>query len=200
MHRSNHDILLSVILGLVIPSVLFSVFRNSISEKLQENCEKQPTINSTSDKAHNVSVLQEDGTVTIIELDDYLTGVLLREMPVEFEIEALKAQAVVARTYTLRRLDDFSKHNKAVVCMNSDCCQGYYSMNDYLGSGGSTESIKKITDAQKENKSGADYAVVTACENVSNKYRAKVNTEKAKEAAKTKVKGRTAKPKVLGEA
>ena len=42
----------------------------------------------------------------IIELDleDYVVGVLAGEMPISFEEEALKAQAVVARTYALKRV------------------------------------------------------------------------------------------------
>lgn len=38
-----------------------------------------------------------------ISLDDYLFGVLAGEMPLSFEIEALKAQAVASRTYVLSR-------------------------------------------------------------------------------------------------
>ena len=39
-----------------------------------------------------------------LSLQDYLVGVVATEMPASFELEALKAQAVAARTYTLRRL------------------------------------------------------------------------------------------------
>lgn len=38
-------------------------------------------------------------------LNEYLVGVLMGEMPASFELEAMKAQAVAARTYTLRRLE-----------------------------------------------------------------------------------------------
>lgn len=44
------------------------------------------------------------GETCEMTLEDYLTGVLMGEMPASFEPEALKAQAVAARTYTLRRL------------------------------------------------------------------------------------------------
>lgn len=39
-----------------------------------------------------------------LNLEDYVIGVLAGEMPISFEEEALKAQAVVARTYALRRV------------------------------------------------------------------------------------------------
>jgi stage II sporulation protein D len=47
-----------------------------------------------------------DGTVKIIPLEDYLVGVVAAEMPAEFETEALKAQAVAARTYVLKKMGD----------------------------------------------------------------------------------------------
>lgn len=39
-------------------------------------------------------------------LEEYIKGVVAAEMPVSFEKEALKAQAVAARTYALRRLQE----------------------------------------------------------------------------------------------
>ena len=44
------------------------------------------------------------GEETEMTLRDYLVGVVMAEMPAEFQLEALKAQAVAARTYTLSRL------------------------------------------------------------------------------------------------
>lgn len=50
----------------------------------------------------------EKSTIEKIPLEQYLIGVIAGEMPVSYEIEALKAQAVAARTYTLKKL----KNNK----------------------------------------------------------------------------------------
>lgn len=44
----------------------------------------------------------------INNLDEYIIGVLAAEMPVSFEEEALKAQAVAARTYAYRRIDSIN--------------------------------------------------------------------------------------------
>lgn len=51
------------------------------------------------------------GTVERVPLEAYVRGVLAAEMPAEFEMEALKAQAIAARTYIVRRLwlDDRSQ-------------------------------------------------------------------------------------------
>lgn len=44
------------------------------------------------------------GEIMNIELEEYLRGVVAAEMPALYHMEALKAQAVVARTYTLKQL------------------------------------------------------------------------------------------------
>lgn len=44
------------------------------------------------------------GKIDNVPLEDYIVGVLAGEMPVSFEVEALKAQAVAARTYVMKRL------------------------------------------------------------------------------------------------
>ena len=60
-----------------------------------------------------------------IGLEDYLVGVVAGEMPASFESEALKAQAVAARTYTLRRLKSPCGRGGAHICTDSSCCQAY---------------------------------------------------------------------------
>ena len=56
------------------------------------------------DSKREVTVSVE-GTERRMALSDYLCGVLMGEMPGSFPLEALKAQAVAARTYTLQRLE-----------------------------------------------------------------------------------------------
>lgn len=68
-----------------------------------------------------------------IKLDEYLYGVVSAEMPASFEEEALKAQAVVARTYTLYKIvNNDGKHKDADICDNSACCQAWISKEDRL--------------------------------------------------------------------
>lgn len=111
---------------------------------------KQETLaQSTSDKLKeiDISLQMVDGNIKIIPLEDYLVSVVLREMPADFEIEALKAQAVVARTYTLRRLKMGGKHDAAVVCTDSSCCQGYYDREEYISNGGKEDQLIKVVAA-----------------------------------------------------
>ena len=72
-------------------------------------------------------------TIEEIGLDEYLYGVLSAEMPASYEEEALKAQAIVARTYTIYQIkENGGKHGEAHVCDNPSCCQAWISKEDRL--------------------------------------------------------------------
>ncbi len=98
------------------------------------------------ERKRTISVLKEEKIVEML-LDEYLVCVVLKEMPASFSAEALKAQAVVARTYALRHEEKAKKHNPAAVCTNSACCQGYLTEADYLKKGGKQENVDKIKAA-----------------------------------------------------
>jgi len=71
------------------------------------------------------------GQIEEILLDEYLYGVVSAEMPASFEIEALKAQAIVARTYTIYKIQNSGrKHEGASICDDSTCCQAWISKED----------------------------------------------------------------------
>jgi len=53
-----------------------------------------------------------------IDLEDYVRGVLAGEMPISFDIEALKAQAVAARTYGVKRISKTNKYDVVDTVMN----------------------------------------------------------------------------------
>lgn len=86
------------------------------------------------------------GNLQQMGLEEYLVGVVAAEMPASFPEEALKAQAVVARTYTRRRMNA-DKHDGASVCMDPGCCQGYEDPADYLERGGSQRDLDRIRQA-----------------------------------------------------
>ncbi len=76
----------------------------------------------------DVLVLKENGKVDSVPVEQYIAGVVSSEMPSSFDLEALKAQAVAARTYVTSRRDSYnngkSKHPGAHVC-STTCCQVY---------------------------------------------------------------------------
>ena len=61
-----------------------------------------------------------DGDAQEEDFETYLTQVVLSEMPADFATEALKAQAVAARTYTLYKLISGGNHgDTADICTDS---------------------------------------------------------------------------------
>lgn len=75
----------------------------------------------------------ETGQVEQLHLDEYLLGVVSAEMPASYEIEALKAQATVARTYTIYQIkNNGTKHEGANICDSYACCQAWISKDERL--------------------------------------------------------------------
>ena len=66
-----------------------------------------------------------------VPIDTYLCNVVSAEMPADFEKEALKAQAIVARTYTIYKIQN-KKHENADICDDSTCCQAWISKEDRM--------------------------------------------------------------------
>jgi stage II sporulation protein D len=64
-----------------------------------------------------------------MDLEEYIVGVVSAEMPAYYAFEALKAQAVASRTYTLYSMAHGGCHTNpdADVCTNSKCCQAFSS-------------------------------------------------------------------------
>lgn len=74
---------------------------------------------------------KKTGEVEEVDIDEYLCHVVSAEMPADYEIEALKAQAMVARTYTIYQIEN-KKHENADICDDSACCQAWISKEDRL--------------------------------------------------------------------
>lgn len=90
-----------------------------------------------SDRSRTLRVLDGD-TVRELTLDAYLLGVTAAEMPAAFAPEALKAQAVAARTYTLYKLASGGNHgDTADICTDTACCQAYITMENARANWGS---------------------------------------------------------------
>ena len=123
----------------------------------QENLEKEKDTNqsqgydntsqseSTEQEKSNSKTIKllhsATGKVEELNLDEYLYGVVSSEMPASYEIEALKAQAVVARTYTIYQTKkNASKHENADICDNYACCQAWISKEDRFSKWNTEES------------------------------------------------------------
>ena len=91
-------------------------------------------------------------TVQELTLGDYLWGVVAAEMPASFEEEALKAQAVAARTYTVYKLLHPTGAHEADLCSDTGCCQAWISVEDRMEKwGADAETLAaKVTQAVTE--------------------------------------------------
>ena len=85
-----------------------------------------PLVASAGEPApDSITVLTDGGAVTM-DMQEYLVGVVAAEMPASFQEEALKAQAVAARTYAMYCALG-QKHGEAQVCTDYTCCQAWQS-------------------------------------------------------------------------
>ncbi len=100
-------------------------------EVLVPSFHQSPSPVEGADQAIDITLLRNSGEVETLSLDAYLWGVVAAEMPASFPLEALKAQAVAARTYTALRIAN-PKHSNAIVCEDSGCCQAYIDVAERL--------------------------------------------------------------------
>ena len=148
---------MSFVLSILIPGMLFSALPDkSIVKTFPVTNETAPILPQISvevkpdpeEEPVYIPVLQKNGTVEQTELEYYVWGVVLGEMPASFEPEALKAQAVAARTYALRCMED-GVHPENAVCKEHSCCQSYCDPREY---GGSKEYAQKVRLAVQQTR------------------------------------------------
>ncbi|MBP7073721.1 MAG: stage II sporulation protein D [Clostridia bacterium] len=110
----------------VLMILLFAIPLLLVRDKGEESGKKEVP---REDLPIEVYMCDIDEVVTM-NLEDYILGVVAGEMPASFHPEALKAQALAARTYTMLRMRQFggsgcSKHQGAEICTDSTHCQAY---------------------------------------------------------------------------
>ena len=127
---------------------------NVVEDKEANDISPNAILESTYDYKDydTIQLLHQDtGKTEELELDTYLYGVVSAEMPASFEEEALKAQAVVARTYTLYKIvNNDGKHGEADICDDSTCCQAWISKENRFArweENEQEENWKKIVNA-----------------------------------------------------
>lgn len=132
------QIVASILLGLVIPGF---VIRLSLPASKGDPQTQGGTSNGQYEPSEaGIWVLTDNGSTQWMVLEEYLTGVILAEMPTSFEHEALCAQAVVARTYALKRQEG-ERHPRGAVCTDPTCCQAYVEAAQYLNGLGYQEDV-----------------------------------------------------------
>ena len=138
--------LLAFVLGMVVPGLVLGAAVKYRSTAKEYNDPIAAVKNGEIPKL-SVDLLLPDGSIQTMDLEEYLVGVVLGEMPASFETEALKAQAVVARTYTLKCAEAGVKHGTGIMCSDAACCQAYAAPEDY---GGWASALAKVRSAVTE--------------------------------------------------
>ncbi|MEG0872470.1 MAG: stage II sporulation protein D [Clostridia bacterium] len=118
---------------IILTAVLFCVnmLKNAgIAKKQKEEIAKQEEsekdlIEYKSNQTIRVK-FTKTGQVVAMDMNDYIRGVLPSEMPPSYNIEALKAQALVARTYTYKRMEDGAEGDECDICDDYKHCQAFY--------------------------------------------------------------------------
>ncbi len=86
----------------------------SISNNATNSTISNPKVESSTPQEQNkeeinkmmITIHRSNGIIETIELEEYIVGVVSAEMPAAFNIEALKAQSIAARTYALKSIQE----------------------------------------------------------------------------------------------
>lgn len=124
---------------MVLAGVIFKYMQISNKTNMEKLESKRFVLdeNSIKIKKFNVQVgkvkvyLTKEKRIVELDLEEYIAGVVCKEMPANFELEALKAQAVAARTYAVSRMKSAGgggcgENPEADLC-DSTHCQAYVS-------------------------------------------------------------------------
>ncbi len=154
-----------VLMGAVvlIPGVLVDPIR-SRDASLQA-IELPPIITDTPAEASDEPLmipiyLSQEKRVISVSLEQYVRGVLAAEMPIDFELEALKAQAIAARTYIVKRVidQDFSNVPVREAWVTDTVQHQAYLTNEAIlskwgrGSSAAEVNIAKLTEAVEQTR------------------------------------------------
>lgn len=121
MKKFSIYVVLIILLVIFLPVIIIQV-GGGIKKLALEDFKKNFEIGQTT-----VSVfLPQNKQTEQMDVEEYVKGVIAAELPKDFDIEAMKAQAVAARTYVLSRKlglyrNEDNVHNEADVCADVHC-------------------------------------------------------------------------------
>lgn len=162
--KSFFLLVLISISSIIVLSLLLSIpnigIGNSIKSVIPEFLMKPNNVIFNDTNRENISLKvfrTKENKVVDMNLEDYVTGVVAAEMPVEFGIEALKAQAVAARTFALAHMEEYGgkkyKGNTGANVCDTVECQVFINKDDRVKGWPASkgeEYWNKVTEAVKE--------------------------------------------------
>ena len=139
---------LLLVITVITPAILVNIYKGEDIKTVEKKVDRKNKEDKKDEKA--IETIEEvsfknNETIKIynsktkkteeIGFEDYVLGVMASEMPAAFHEEALKAQAVAARTYALSRLEKFKNghpdHKQASLCTDIHC-QAWQSRDELL--------------------------------------------------------------------
>ncbi|WBW98498.1 stage II sporulation protein D [Oceanirhabdus sp. W0125-5] len=179
MNKNNYKVnffdiiigVLSIVLFLFVTTLLVNIGTgkgvNMVdeSELIKEKGNKYNISEREKTEVYIKVYITEKDVVEVIPLGIYLKGVVAAEMPAEFNLEALKAQSVAARTYALSHIKQYkgipcirAKEHEADIC-DSTHCQVYIGESDMKNIWG--ENYKKYHEKISEAVKTTEGVVIT---------------------------------------
>lgn len=137
--------------------VTSEVINNNVNQSvniIEDNINTQPIEEEVIEEPEEVddntyiTIQRSNGLMETIELEEYITGVVSSEMPALFHSEALKAQAIIARTYALKAM------SKGKLLTDSNSTQNYKDVNQLksIWGGNFNSYYNKVKEAVSSTK------------------------------------------------
>ncbi len=132
MKKISYYTLIIFFIVIMIPCLIVK----GCSTRMENKEERSTKNNEVISEGFKIKVfISENNEVCKMDFEEYLKGVVAAEMPVNFEMEALKAQAVAARTYVYSRVKNHeiaedNAHEGADICTNPAHCLAWISKKE----------------------------------------------------------------------
>ncbi len=147
--------------------------KKEVSNKSKkEVVSKKKTSNKKNNNIKTVSIVYKNNKVETLNLEDYVLGVVACEMPASFEIEALKAMAVAARTFALYKIE----HNKNYKLSTTTKDQCYITVDQMKKNWGKSfnknynKILKSVKETSNERMTYNDKTIISFYFSISNGY------------------------------
>ncbi|MCA1060914.1 stage II sporulation protein D [Rossellomorea aquimaris] len=140
----------------IVPTLLVLPFSSDKeTANLDENLKNPPSVEELADSVEVAVYRSSQDLIEKLPLEQYVVGVVAGEMPADFEKEALKAQALAARTYIVNQLlSDDSSVPKGADVTDTVSHQVYKNQKELASLWGSDYDwkMKKISEAVLKTK------------------------------------------------
>ena len=141
MKKDIAVIFCAILNTLILPAIIVALSGAGIPHKPETISAK-----NTSGKNTITAYIKNEDKVVTMDLEEYLWGAVSAEMPASFPLEALKAQAVAARSYIINKVEKNGKsipeHKGADVCTDSAHCKAWLSVEERMGKWAADEREK----------------------------------------------------------